>query len=151
MSWTSWSARLSSLALNLPKVLASHTNQSATCFKVALASSANIFILIGFRCQSCNFLFLGINGIIKSLGAVCLGSDVKVEPVAALYFRAVGTCQIVVFLPQVCHFRFRRLDLCIRFLLLSNDFLCLFLELFLLAFLLPDDEVVPFRMVNPCL
>ena len=43
MSWTSWSARLSSLALNLPKVLASHTNQSATCFKVALASSANIF------------------------------------------------------------------------------------------------------------
>ena len=44
MSWTSWSARLSSLALNLPKVLASHTNQSATCFKVALASSANIFM-----------------------------------------------------------------------------------------------------------
>ncbi len=43
MSWTSWSARLSSLALNLPKVLANHTNQSATCFKVALASSANIF------------------------------------------------------------------------------------------------------------
>ena len=43
MSWTSWSARLNSLALNLPKVLASHTNQSATCFKVALASSANIF------------------------------------------------------------------------------------------------------------
>ncbi|MBQ8676721.1 MAG: hypothetical protein IJ139_00950 [Bacteroidaceae bacterium] len=42
MSWTSWSARLSSLALNLPKVLASHTNQSATCFKWALASSANI-------------------------------------------------------------------------------------------------------------
>ena len=34
MSWTSWSARLSSLALNLPKVLASQTNQSATCFKV---------------------------------------------------------------------------------------------------------------------
>ena len=28
MSWTSWSARLSSLALNLPKVLANHTNQS---------------------------------------------------------------------------------------------------------------------------
>ena len=43
MSWTSWSARLSSLALNLPKVFASQTNQSATCFKVALASSANIF------------------------------------------------------------------------------------------------------------
>ena len=37
MSWTSWSACLSSLALNLPKVLASQTNQSATCFKVALA------------------------------------------------------------------------------------------------------------------
>ena len=28
MSWTSWPARLSSLALNLPKVLANHTNQS---------------------------------------------------------------------------------------------------------------------------
>ena len=28
MSWTSWSAHLSSLALNLPKVLANHTNQS---------------------------------------------------------------------------------------------------------------------------
>ena len=38
MSWTSWSARLSSLALNLSKVLASQTNQSATCFKVALAA-----------------------------------------------------------------------------------------------------------------
>ena len=43
MSWTSWSARLSSLALNLPKVLASHTNQLATSFKVALTRSANIF------------------------------------------------------------------------------------------------------------
>ena len=53
MSWTSWSARLSSLALrsamplrsskNLPKVLANQTNQLATCFKVALESSANIF------------------------------------------------------------------------------------------------------------
>ena len=53
MSWTSWSARLSSLALrsalplrsskNLPKVLAIQTNQSATCFKVVLVSSANIF------------------------------------------------------------------------------------------------------------
>lgn len=42
MSWTSWSARLSSLALNLPKVLANQTNQSATCFKVALASSADM-------------------------------------------------------------------------------------------------------------
>ncbi len=30
MSWTSWSARLSSLALNLPKVLASQTNQSGS-------------------------------------------------------------------------------------------------------------------------
>ena len=30
MSWTLWSARLSSLALNLPKVLASQTNQSGS-------------------------------------------------------------------------------------------------------------------------
>ncbi len=43
MSWTSWSARLSSLALNLPKVSASQTNQSATCFKVALAKGDGLF------------------------------------------------------------------------------------------------------------
>ncbi|MBQ8152496.1 MAG: hypothetical protein IJ069_02285 [Prevotella sp.] len=55
MSWTSWSARLSSLALrsalplrsskNLPKVLASQMNLSATCFKVALARSAYCLVL----------------------------------------------------------------------------------------------------------
>ena len=93
---------------------------------------------------------LGINGIIKCLGAVRLIPDVKVEAVAALCFRAVGTCQIVVFLPQVCHFCFRSLDLCFRFLFLGDGFLCLFLELFLLALLLLDDEVVPFQMVNSC-
>ena len=36
-------------------------------------------LLVGFRFQSSNFLFLGINGIIKYLGAVRLIPDVNVS------------------------------------------------------------------------
>ena len=43
-------------------------------------------LLVGFRFQSSNFLFPGINGIIKCQGAVRLIPDVKVEAVCSARF-----------------------------------------------------------------
>ena len=38
-----------------------------------------LLLLVGFCFKFGHFLSLGFNGIIKCLGTVCLGSDVKVE------------------------------------------------------------------------